>query len=238
MTLDLLSVEVRSPRRIRLRYSLALGIGAFSTSWFSITCTDSSTADPPLTGAFLVTSDPAQLELALGLDLAPGAQYTLTSAANIPGAGGALSVLDVTSFRPPTARQAPSPSVSSDDVRALLFGDDLAHDGDDFVETGDGDLAIISGPENAMNAVVRRALADGLPYNENYGPHLRRFIDAPAPSVRAARGNVERQARLDDRVKRATVTVLPDDNSGDITLQGTITLIGNVKKSFSESVVT
>lgn len=238
MTLELLSVEVRSPRRLRLRYSLALDVGAFSPSWFTIACADSSTGDPPVLAALLVPSDSAQLELALGIDLAAGARYTLTSAANIPAVGGALSVLDVTGFRPPQARQAPSPSVSSDDVRALLYGEDLVHDGGDFVETADGDLAVISGVENAMNAVVRRALADGLPYNENYGPHLRRFVDAPAPSVRAARGSVERQARLDDRVKQIAVTALPDANTGDITLQATVTLIGNVKKSFSESVQT
>lgn len=237
MTLELLSVEVRSPRRIRLRYSLALAAGAFSVSWFSITCADSSTGDPLVSAALLVPSDSAQLELALGIDLAPGAQYTLTSAANIPGVGGALSALDVTSFRPPQSRQAPSPSVSSDDVRALLFGEDLAHNGSDLVETADGDLAIVSGPENAMNAVVRRALADGLPYNQDYGPHLRKFVDAPSPTVRAARGSIERQARLDDRVKGVQATVRPDDNSGDITIDATVQLIGGVKRSFSERVV-
>jgi hypothetical protein len=183
-----------------------------------------------------VTTASNELELAVSIDLAKGALYTLTSQPNIPALDGSLSVLDVTNFRPPVARLAPSASVSSEDVRALLFGEDIVHDGTDLVETADGDLATVSGPENAMIAVIRRALADGLPYNQNYGPHLRKFIDAPSPSVRAARGSVERQARLDDRVKSASVTVLPDDNSGDITLQGTIVLIGGSKRSFSQAV--
>lgn len=236
MTIELLSIEVRSPRRLRLRYSNSLAAGAFSVSWFSAACLDGSTGDPPIVAAFLVPIAPDELELATNIDLAPGGQYQLTSLAGIPAVDSSVTALDVTNFRPPQARQAPSPSVRSNDVRALVFGEDFVHDGTDLVETADGDLATVTGPENAMTAVVRRALADGLPYNESYGPHLRKFIDAPSPSVRAARGSVERQARLDDRVKSISVSVAADDNSGDITLNATVLLVGGVKRSFSEPV--
>lgn len=236
MTLELHSIQVRSTRRLRLKYTNALAAGAYASRWFTVQCLDGSTSDPQVVAALLVPDATDELELALGIDLSQGGEYQLTSAANIPGLDGSLTALDVTAFRPPLARQAPSPSVSSSDVQAVLYGEDVAHDGRDMVETPDGDLAVATGPENAMTAVTRRLLADGLPYNADYGPHLRRFVDAPAPSIRAARGSVERQARLDDRVKTASVTVLPDDNSGDLTLQGTIGLIGGVKRSFNQSV--
>jgi len=236
MTLELQSLFVRSPRRIRLRYTGALAAGAYSASWFALACLDGSTSDPAITGAFLVPTASDEIELALGVDLSPGGEYQLTSAAGIPAVDASVTALDVTAFRPSLARQAPSASVSSDDTQALLYGEDLAHDGSDLVETPDGDLALSTGPENAMLGVVRRALSDGLPYNAAYGPHLRRFVDAPSPSVRAARGSIERQLRLDDRVKSVSITVLPDDNSGDLTLQGTVELIGGLKRSFNESV--
>ena len=235
MTVELQSIEVRGPRRVRLRYTNTLGAGAFVTSWFSIVSVDEVTADPLVVAVMLVPGFPEQIELQLSLDLAPGGSYELTSAAGIPAGDASTTALDVSNFRPATPRQAPSISVSSADVRTLLYGEDLVHDGQDMVETHDGDLATISGEANALNAVVRRALADGLPYNPGYGPKLRRFVDAPSPSIRAGRGDLERNARLDDRVKRITAELAPDDNTGDVTINVNVELIGGSKHSLSRS---
>lgn len=238
MSIALQSIEVRGPRRVRLRYTNTLAMGAFSPSWFSIACLDSSTGDPPVAYAMVVSGAADSVELALSVDLAPGGQYELTSGAGIPAGDASTTALDVSNFRVPLPRQSPSPSVSANFVRALLFGEDLLHEGGDMVETPDGDLATQSGEQNAMDAVVRRALADGLPYNSEYGPRLRRFIDSPGSGgvLRTARGDIERNARLDDRVKAISVDVQPDDNSGDITLSATVTLLGGVRRSFVQRV--
>lgn len=237
MTLALQFITVRSPRRLRLKYTQALAAGAFSASWFAAACLDGSTADPGIVQALLVAGAADELELAVGADLAPGGQYQLTSAPGIPAADSTFTVdQDVTAFRLPLSKQAPSASVTSDDVRAIIFGEDLLHDGGDMVETPDGDLATLSGEENALESVARIALSDGLPYNSAYGAKLRPFVDAPIATAPSARGQLERSIRADTRVKRVSASVLPDDNSGDLTLQANVSLIGGSKHSLSRSI--
>jgi hypothetical protein len=236
MTLALSSIYVRSPSRLRLSYTQPLGYGAAVASWFSLACLDSSTADPVVRVVYGVSYSATELELALTFDLAQGGSYQLTSLAGIPDADGGFSELEVTGFRVPIARPAPSPSLSANDVGALLYGVDLLHDRGDFVETADGDLAVISGPDNAIGAIVRIGLSDGLPYDSTYGAKLRKYVDAPSPSAKAARGDLEKAIRRDDRVKRVVAAVAPDANDGDLTIQGDVTLIGKTKHSFSREV--
>ena len=236
MAIALISIAVRSVRRIRLKYSHALASGAYSVSWFTLTCLDGTTADPGAVQAFLIPGIPDELELALSIDLSPGAPYRLTSAAGIPASDSSTTDPSVDDFRAPLPPQAPSPSVSSSDVLAALFSEDLRHNGTDFVEGPDGDLATIGGEQNAINAVVRSALSEGLPYNNDYGAKLRRYVDAPSSLAPAARSDVERNARRDDRVKKITSSIEPDDNSGDLTINATVTLIGGAKRSISEPI--
>lgn len=238
MPITLNSIAVRSPTRLRLTYSQALTLGAYDAAFFSVQCLDNSTADPEVVNVFLITTMANQSEIVLGSELSPGGSYQLTSLAGIPAFDGSFTSYDVTAFHVPSAkRPAPSQSVSSDDISATLYGVDLRYDGGDLVETADGDLDTVTGPENAIGAIVRIGLSDGLPYSSTYGAKLRKYVDAPSPSARSARGDLERAIRRDDRVKRITAAVEPDANDGDLTIRGEVTLIGRAKHSFAKAMI-
>lgn len=236
MTFALSSVAVRSPTRIRVKYTTALTIGAYEVFWFSVACLDSSTPDPGVRVVFMIPGLANEMELVLDTDLSPGGAYQLTSLAGIPAADGSFSEQSVTSFNAPMPRPAPSTAVSANDVSAQLYGVDLLHDNGDFVETADGDLATITGPANAIGAAVRIGVSEALPYSANYGAQLRKYVDAPSPMARSARGDLERALRRDDRIQRVTATVGTDENDGDLTINADITLIGKTKHSVTKAV--
>lgn len=236
MTLTLLNIAVRGPRRLRLTYSQQLTVGSYEPSFFSIQCLDSSSADPGINTVFLVPGLSSQMEFALSLDLAPGGSYQITALAGIPAQDGSFSIDEVAPFRVPRPQPAPSTAVSANDVSALLYGVDLLHDGDDLVETADGDLATITGPANAINALARIGVSEGLPYDSSYGAKLRKYVDAPSPLARSARGDLERALRRDDRAKRVAASVGADNNDGELTINADVTLVGKTKHSFSKAV--
>lgn len=231
MTIALVSLVIQHERRLRLAFSVGLAAGAYTTlSLYTCKSADGSQPDPGVEGALVVANSPSVVELALGGDLASGALYVVT-AVGVPG-------LDSTTTPPGTqdtirfgqATDDANLEVPPDDLGALLFGSDLIHDGTDFVETVDGDLAEVSGPENAANAVRRRLTGSPLPWNPGYSPRLRDFVDAPNANVAAARGAIIRQAYLDDRVKAADVDVSVDPTTPDrIFYAAEVTLIGGTK---------
>jgi hypothetical protein len=231
--------EVRSPYRIRLTFSHALGAGAFVTSWFSIVSTDDLGTDPTVVAVLEVPGDVLSLELSLDVELAPGGAYELTISAGVPGATEPPLAADATQK---ILTPRPQPNVAAENlagqIEALIYGQDLLHDGRDYVEQADGDLAILSGVRNATAGVERIAEGNGLPWSEDWGAHLREFVDSPSPSAIVARGQVVRAVQTDDRVTGADAVsvVLEDDQIGDIRVDLDVDLIGGQRESVSATV--
>jgi hypothetical protein len=235
MAIEFQSVIVRQPTRLRLRFSNTLASGAFSTSWFTLASLDAAGADPEVSAALVVASAANELELVLTAPLVPGGLYEITVAAGLPAADSSTTAVASQVFRPPTPAAPPSPSVQQSDLMALVYGVDIVHNGQDFVLAPSGDLETVSGPENAKTAVVRRLLSDGLPYNPSYGGRAREFVDAPTPTLPAARGRLEAEARREPRVRSARVELTPNANDGDVTLRVNVELIGAVSASAEET---
>lgn len=219
---------VRSSRRIRLEFSSALAAGAFVTSWYSLVCEDSSTADPGVVAALAVPSFDRYVELAVDRDLAEDGQYTLTVAAGVPALDASTAPGASQFFLVPTSQRAPSDTYTANDISNIIFREDLAHDPDQgMIEGPDGDLASVTGPPNVRANAVRGLMSKGLPHRI-WGADLRSSVDAPSPLVASLRGKAERQLRRDDRITscRAEPAELGD---GEVVLRAQLDLIGQIK---------
>jgi len=195
----------RSERRVRLRFDGSLGSGAFSTAWFSIAVVnDWATAVTPVE-AFVVASRPDELELAVSTDLTIGARYRVDVAAGIPDGADDPGPACSAEFTLGVPMSAPSEELLDRRLLDAVFQSDLAHDGHDFVEGPDGDLEHVSGVENGRVSIRRRAAANGLRWDESFGPGLREFVDAPIFSIPAMRGKLAENLRRDDRVTKVDV---------------------------------
>jgi hypothetical protein len=236
MAITLQTVAVTSARRVRLVYDNTLALGAFSTAWFSIASVDDVGMAPGVSYALAVPGLGHIVELALSLDLVPGARYSVSAVAGVPAADASTAPEVSYEFVVPSRRADPSVGVTANDIAAEIFGLDLRHDGNDFVESADGDLAVVSGPENAQLAVTRRLLSDGLPYDATYGGQARKYVDAPNAALPALRARLEREARADDRVVAASVEMAADENTGDVELHGNVTLVGNLQREIKEPI--
>lgn len=230
-------VEVRSARRLRLEFSSALAAGAFVPSWYAVVCEDSTTGDPGVNAAIVVPALGNRVELALDRDLGQGAQYTLHIAAGVPALDASTLVAPVVQyFYPPSKPQAPSESVSANDLLETIFQIDIAHD----PTTGhqwdpNGDLATLTGPENVTAAGKRGLVSEGLPHRRGWGAALREFVDAPEAMLPTLRGRIERQLTRDDRVTAARGRMQLGAD-GDHYASGELELIGQVKTNFKERV--
>lgn len=214
MALAFTNLVVRSPRRVRLLWDAALGGGAFSASWFALENLDGAGTSPNVVAALAVPSYPDQCELVLDDDLVIDGLYELTIGAGVPPASGGTAPGYTRQFRPEGRPEDPSPTLRLDDVIAELFETDLIHDGKDFVEEANGDLAGVTGPENAKRAFARRLVSNGLAWRSGYGARARRFVDAPEATLPELRGNVSEQARRDDRIVRAAVSIPGTQDAG------------------------
>lgn len=220
---------VRSPRRVRVTFTSALAPGAFAASWFRVVSMDGLSQNPPVYAAIAVQGLPNDVELVLGSDLAPGALYELRIAAGVPALDVSVAAGITEQFRTAAPARAPSQGFTANDLESLVFGIDIIHDGYDFVEDADGDLATVAGPENVKRAVTRRLVANGLPYDQDYGGKARQYVDAPSPLLPALRGQLERQARQDVRVKSVSeMQLVSDENDGKVYLRGKIDLVGKI----------
>jgi len=242
MSISLVAVEPRSNRRIRLAFSKALGAGAFtSTSLYAVTCTDSTGVSPSVVEAFVVPDSPHVVGLAVGADMADGAIYSV-SAVNVPASDGDHPPAGTASpFRRGVILDSPRVTDSpADDLLAELYGEDLVHNGADIVEDASGDLGGVGGVENVEAAASRGLLSEGLEWDDGWGAKLRRFVDAPYASAGEMRGVCIRQLLRDDRIKRASVAILPPEDSTpeDVHVESTMVLLGDIEASTSAAVRT
>lgn len=221
---------VRSSRRIRLEFSTPLAAGAFSTSWFSLVCEDSSTSDPAVVAALAVPGADLgkYVEIAVDRDLAEDGQYTLTVAPGVPALDATTAAGASQFFLIPTSPRAPSDTYTANDITNIIFREDIAHDPDQgMIEGPDGDLATLTGAENVRATVERGLLSRGLPHRL-WGANLRAQVDAPSPLIRSLRGIAERQIRRDDRVT-ACVAEPIELGDGEVAIRAQIDLIGQIK---------
>lgn len=227
--MPLTNLVYRSPTRIRLLFSAALGSGAFTPAKYVVTNQDAKGVDPAVSAALVVGDTPEAVELVLHNDLVSDALYQV-AALSIPYASGPPDPPEQDfAFRTPGAPSAaPSPTVAVDDVLALIYGADIVWSGQDFVETSEGDLARLSGPENARLAGERRITSDGLKWDPTYGAKPRQYVDGTPGAVGDLRGAIERQLLLDDRYKRAKATFVPQDDTATVAIEVQSVLVGDV----------
>lgn len=228
-------VEVRTTRRLRLEFSSALAGGAFSPSWYTIVSEDSLTGNPLVAAALLVPDLANYVELALDREMADGGTYTLHLAAGIPAADASTLAATDQIFYPPTRKQDPSESLTARGLSDIIFQEDIAHDPTrGHVEAPDGDLATVTGPDNAKANVTRGLLSSGLPHRI-WGASIREDVDSPGALLGQLRGKCERQIRSDDRVTDCKASVVEDGVDGTKVINADLELIGQVKTNIREA---
>jgi hypothetical protein len=223
--MHIVSAIARHERRIRLVFDTALALAAFNTpSLYRVTNEDSLGASVGVVGLVMIAGQPQAIDLALGADLVDGALYA-AHAAGVPAADASVSppgtMLHVRLGATPAK---PNVEVNPDDVAELLYGVDCVWSGGDYVESAAGDLASITGPENARAAIERRLQADGLPWDDAYGARPRAYVDGAPGALGTLKGALVRQARADDRVRSAKATLVVADDSASFDM--TVRLIG------------
>lgn len=228
------NLQVRSPRRVRIEFSSDLAAGAFSASWFTVTCENAVTDNPAVLAALAVAGEPTLVELVLDRDISQDGNYRLAIAAGVPALDASTAAATEQTFYPTAPPRDPSEQVSAAELVDFIFQEDIAFEpGIGFREGPNGDLTTVTGRENAELSVVRGMLAEGLPHRQDYGAKLRSEVDAPAARLPALRGKCERQLRRDDRVASGRVDVLPN-NDGDVILNIKATFIGQVSSNISK----
>lgn len=232
MSIDLQTLLVRHERRVRLFFTNALAAGAFSTlTYYTIASQDGAGPDPNVVAAYATPSNPACVELVLDQDLVDGGLY-LFAAIGVPATDSTVTPSTSTQLAIIGVCSIPvnvEPAATQTDRDALMYQRDLLWDGTDLVEDASGDLATITGQPNVMNAIIRREMGEPLPWDPNYSPNARQYVNAPNVTLDELRVAVVRQALLDPRVAQASASVAaPIVSSGntDPVLSITITPIG------------
>jgi hypothetical protein len=207
MAISFQSVVYRSPRRIRLVFSNTLAAGAFSASWFAVVSTDSLGVDPTVMAALVVAGSPNVVELVLSDEMASAGGYSVTASAGVPAADASTLLADTAL---PLRAPGTTPEITGPTVEARddLYLYDLAFNGDDYVETGDGDLEVTSGVPNVEAALTRRLISEGLQWSASYGAKAREYVDGPSTALPELRAALINQALLDPRVKAADAKLL------------------------------
>lgn len=233
MAIEFQAYEVISAYRLRLRFSNELAVGAFATAWFTLISLDSLGADPVVTEAMVVPNYPNKVELTLDPKMVEGALYQLDVAAGVPATDASTSGSASARVNMPSTRKGPVQGIEAAD--AQVFQRDLDHDGKDFVEDPNGDLASVTGVENAQRAATRRMLSNGFPWNASFGAHPRQYVDSPTATRQLLRFDVARAAVQDDRVAKAVIHEIQDsdDGDGDVEVDATITFIDDVPRKLN-----
>ncbi len=222
MTIALRQIEARSSRRLRLIFTNTLDTGAFglNPTLYSVTPSDASGGTPSIKAALIIASNPLAVELVLGDDMSSGAPYLVTITA-VPCTDASTATGTQRFFYGAQLATQHDTEPEVDNGEILLYGIDIIWSGD-FQETQSGDLARVGGSSNAVAALQRRVFANGLPYDRNYGPNARQFIDAPESAIGDLRSTLISQILLDDRVKKVDVKFLPDPDTATFDIMPTL----------------
>jgi len=212
--LSLLSDSFRGQYRIRLQFSSALAAGAFTVpSMYSVSTADNQGASPiTVVSLFAISSDPNSVEIAINSPFAQGCLYTVLCT-SVPPVSGTSFTGTITDRFPQatTAYQNVEPETS--DYFLILYNRDVQWDGSDFDETASGDLQTVSGRPNWKGAMNRRVVSYGVQWDTSYGGKTGQFVDAPSPMQTSLAGALLSQARLDNRTRSASISVV--ENTAD-----------------------
>jgi hypothetical protein len=225
MVFALQNIIVRSRRRLRVLFTEPVAAGAFATAFYTVQSLDGIGIDPVVNGALVVLDSPQVVELSLAIDIADGARYQLNVASGVPALAGGTAAAGQYQFAAPSAPAAPSPELAIDDLLNDVYGNDIVHNGADFVETAEGDLAMIGGPENVYSALSVRAILEGLAWDATIGARLREFVDGPNQEIGVVRSRIVAQVLQDDRVVAARGSYTTSEN-GEAFVDVSVTLVG------------
>ena len=232
MAIAFQTLQVVSRYRVRLTFSNVLAVGAFATGFYAIESVDSRGESPAVTEAMVVPNYPTAVELTLSVPLVEGALYQLVLGAGVPAFDASTAASAVQPFPVPLPRSS-SGAVTIEAADAFVYGRDLVWEKGDFRLATNGDLASVTGPQNAMGAVTRRLMADGLPWDAEYGAHARKLVDAPSGSRHELRHLLAAEAIVDDRVSKARVDEIEDSETGDFAPDVVVTLLDDVPRPLS-----
>lgn len=235
MSIALARIFVRSPTRLRCFFTDT--VTAAPSGAFAVSSLDGN-ANPSVVEALILQG--SQVELVLATGLVGGGSYQLGLTGGLVAGGGPTAPAATMQFSAPAVRAAPSAELSIQLLSSNLFGEDIAWNGSDWVQGPDGDLAIISGQENARSAIVRRMFSEGLLWAPDYGLKPTEFVDGPAGELPQLVGRAQAQALADDRVTKATATLLgesPEDPAEQV-IQINLTLADATQTTVQATVPT
>lgn len=226
MTDGILTASVVNPRRVAVRFTATIGF-LFADHATGVHMESLDGIGPSPGDALYVLNvagDALSIHAIFGEDMAAGGRYRFTiDSINVAGSPVAVTA-DL--FYAPASHQIEN-LPPEEDVTGILYGEDLVHDGNDFVESADGDLETVTGVENAKAALVRACLSNGLPYSEGYGARPRRFIDGAAQNSSTLRGALLRTMLDDDRVEECSAVPIRDENApSEVTFNLTAKFVG------------
>lgn len=226
MAINLLAIEIRNERRIRVLFTNTLAGGAFgiAPTLYVITSEDGRGVSPSVSAALVVPGTANGVELALGNDLVKGALYKLR-ADGVPAVD--LSVTPVNStqlFKISEPTTVPNEEANSDAWDLVLYGRDIVWTGSDFLETANGDLATETGIPVVRKAILKRCTSAGLPWDGSYGAKPDEYVDAVQGAMPSLRGVLLTQLAKDDRLKAVRVDLTTEDDQSFFVI--TPTLIG------------
>lgn len=212
MSITLDRILINSDTRVRLVFSGALASGAFAASLYTMSDVTLDASGPTVTAALAVSGQTNQVELVLESSLASG-NTAAVNCTNVPAADLSTFTGNLASYFGPvvTFQLNVEPEQNASDV--LAFGRDLVHNGNDYVESANGDLMTVEGIPNVQGALFRRVLAYGLPWDPTFGPKLDDYVDGPNEAAAPATGLIKQQILADDRTQSCTVTLLEDDTA-------------------------
>lgn len=199
-------------RRVRVLCTQSLGTGAFtSTSLYTVTSLDGLGASPSVNAVFAIAGSPQAVELAVSADLAPGGLYRVAFAA-MPFSNGTTFTGSLDGRLPlPSNTPNPQAEPSTGDFDLLFYGRDLLlGDSGDFALDATGDLATIAGQPNWQQAITRRVMSDGIPWDGSYGAKPKDYVNAPTQYQLPLSARIVQQARADDRTLSAQVQLVPN----------------------------
>lgn len=215
MAIQIGPVIILHERRIRVTFTAALAIGAFtSIAYYSVTSLSGQAVSPSVVAAYVVANSSHVVELVLGADLVQGQAYRI-SAVGVP-AQDATTTLDP-STQDATYGTAPRTvgrvKAGVSELDEVLYSRDLVFTEGDFIETVDGDLATIAGEPNLFQALERRLESNGLPWDPTYGLRAYDHVDGTGTGLLPLRGRAEAQMKADDRVSSAVARVTADQDT-------------------------
>lgn len=210
------AASAKNERRLRLQFTSNLASGAFgdpAPNYYVVTSLDGKGADTVVTSAIALIGYTNLVDLTLSLPLTSGGLYQV-SAIGVPLSGSDTSDgTSILSLQWVSSSPLENKETTVAGNRKLLYFVDLVWNGSDFQESGNGDLAQITGPANVAKALNKAVLTNpgDLHWDTSHGAGAREFVDSPSTAVGSLKSAVATQILRDPRVASVKMTYEIDD---------------------------